>query len=226
MLVLIALSNAISERGFSLMNSTKTKTKASLVNPGLDRKCRTVSLGPTDEDAIAALVDAATVTVFGNTTPARALGAAASNKVRRSKNEKAAASALTAPEIIAGKNNATVADDGSSAQSVTAGVPFPTDKYKADVTIPKLDKTLVGKEVFYLYDDQTGGGYQYHKFNVAEAKQPKRADAAGGVLENPAFKYTLVKGKKWESTKTKLPPHQFGSSAPTRSGTSRSRSRK
>ena len=56
----------------------------------------------------------------------------------------------------------------------------------------------------------TGGGYQYRKFNVAKAKQPKRADAAGGVLENPAFKYTLVKGKKGESIKTKLPPHQFG----------------
>jgi len=73
-----------------------------------------------------------------------------------------------------------------------------------------LDKSLVGKKVLYLYDDKMGGGYKYKAFSVTKGKQPKRADAAGAVLDNPAFKYTLQIGKKGECFTTKLPPHQFG----------------
>ena len=64
-LVLIALSNAISERGFSLMNNFKLKKKARLVSPALDHKCRCVPLGPTSDEGIEALVDAAAVAIFG-----------------------------------------------------------------------------------------------------------------------------------------------------------------
>ena len=209
-LVLIALSNAISERGFSLLNHTKTKKKARLANPGLDCKLRCVSLGPTDEEGIEATVDAATVTIFGKAIPGRAAGAVAANAVRNAKRARLETTAISAAGIISGKKNDAVADDSSAAQSVTAGVVFPSDKYKMDVALPVLDKPPVGKKVLYLYDDKMGGGYKYKAFSVTKGKQPKRADAAGAVLDNPAFKYTLQIGKKGECFTTKLPPHQFG----------------
>ena len=112
--------------------------------------------------------------------------------------------------MIAPKGPAFKFLDYYSAKSWTAGVAFPSDKYKTDVAMQVLDKSLVGKKVFYLYDDKTGGGYKYTVFNVASGKKPKRADAAGDVLQNPAFKYTLQIGKKGESFKIKMPPHQFG----------------
>ena len=210
-LVLIALSNAISERGYSLMNNAKLKKKARLVNPALDHKCRCVSLGPTSDEGIEALVDAAAVAIFGKATPRRAAGAHATHASRNAKKATREATSIGAAGIISGQQNSAVADDGSAAQSVTAGIAFfPSDKYKTDVAMPVLDKSLVGKKAFHLYDDKTGGGYKCTVFNMASGKKPKRADAAGDVLQNPAFKCTLQIGKKGESSKTKLPPHQFG----------------
>ena len=76
--------------------------------------------------------------------------------------------------------------------------------------MPTLDKSLKGSKVFYLFNDQTGGGFKYQKFTVTGAKKPKRADAAGQELKNPMFKYTLAIGSKGESITTKLPAAQYG----------------
>ena len=94
---------------------------------------------------------------------------------------------------------------------MTAGVAFPSDNYKTDVAMPVLDKSLVGKKVLLLVRRQDRRRPQVHGVQRGQSdKQPKRADAAGAVLHNPAFKCTLQIGKKGESSTTKLPPHQFG----------------
>jgi hypothetical protein len=131
-LVLIAFQNAISERGFSLMNNVKTKNKNGL-DKGLDPKCRVVSLGPTDGDAIGALVDHCTPVVFGNATPARAIGAAAKNVKRGKAKEEKGKGRMTAAEVIKGDNNKTVTGDGTDAPTATSVIPFPSDKYQTDI---------------------------------------------------------------------------------------------
>jgi hypothetical protein len=208
-LVLIALSNAISERGFSLMNHVMTKKKARL-DMGLDPKMRVVSLAPSDDDGITSLVDRATCMVFGSATPARAAGAAAANVVRAAKKAKLQHGALSAGKIIAGAKNAGVADDGTSLRTIVSLVPFPVE-YDADVLMPVArDKSLKGQQLLYVYDDNKGDGLQWHKFNVTKAKKPSRVDATGAELTAPLFKFTLQKGKKGVSFKTKLPVEQYG----------------
>ena len=210
-LVLIALQNAIAERGFSLMNHTKTKKKARL-DKGLDPKMRVVSLGPTDEGAITALVDSCTTTVFGKSRPARAIGAAASHKKRREVKEETAKGRMTAADVIKGENNKAVSGDGTEAPTAAseAEVAFPEDKYKTDVPMPTLDKTLKGKKILYLFDDQDGNGLKYKPFTVKSAKKPVRADATGVALAAPMFVYKLQRGKSGESFKSKLLPEQYG----------------
>ena len=85
---------------------------------------------------------------------------------------KAESPAERASGIISGTHNAVVADDGSSSQSASARVEFPSG-HKTDVPMPTLDKSLKGSKVFYLFNDQTGGGFKYQKFTVAGAKKPK-----------------------------------------------------
>ena len=208
-LVLIALQNAISERGFSLMNNTKIKNKNGL-NQGLDPKCRVVSLGPTDDDAIGALVDHCTPVVFGNARPARALGAAAANRKRTETNEAKGKGKMTAAEVIRGDNNVAVTGDGTEAPTATSDISFPSDKYQTDITVPVLDKTLKGKKVLCLFDDQDGKGLQFKPFNVKGAKRPERADATGVALEAPMFVFKLQRGESGESFKSKLLPEQYG----------------
>ena len=208
-LVLIALSNAISERGFSMMNNIKTKKKARL-DQGLDPKARTVALGPNDHDAITKLVDAATVDMFGSASPNKAKGARASHEVRRAKKQKAAASATSAADVIAGANNGAVSGDGTSSQTVASqSQPFPSGVYETAVAMPALDASLVNKKVLYLYGDAKGS-LAWQTFNVTAAKRPKRAGAYGDELTAPKYKFTLTIGKKGESITTKLPAKQYG----------------
>ena len=123
---------------------------------------RVVSLGPTDEDAITALVDSCTTTVFGKSRPARAIGAAAANSKRREVKEEKAKGKMPAADVIKGANNKAVSGDGTeaptAASEVVYKVAFPEDKYKTDVPMPTLDRALKGKKILYLFDDQDGNG--------------------------------------------------------------------
>lgn len=207
-LVIIALGNAISERGFSLMNHIKTKKKASL-DKGLDPKMRVVCLGPTDEAGITKLVDEATVTVFGRASPGRSQGAAVANDVRRAKKaKKDEAAAGSSSATIKAEGNAKVTRGGSTTQKLSSAT-FPRE-YRADVPMPPLDKSLKGKDVFYLIDDNTGSGYKFHRYTVAKAKKPSRVGADGNDLAGVKFRFALQKGKKGESFKTCLPAEQYG----------------
>jgi hypothetical protein len=214
-LVIIALGNAISERGFSLMNHIKTKKKASL-DKGLDPKMRVVCLGPTDEAGITKLVDEATVTVFGRACPGRSQGAAVANDVRRAKKaKKDEAAAGSSSATIKAEGNAKVTRGGSTTQKLSSAT-FPRE-YRADVPMPPLDKSLKGKDVFYLIDGNTGSGYKFHRYTVAKAKKPSRVGADGNDLAGVKFRFTLQKGKKGESFKTLA--FQLSSTVPRRSGT-------
>ena len=158
---------------------------------GLDPKCRVMSLGPTDDDAIGGLVDHCTPVVFGNARPARALGAAAANKKRTETNEAKGKGKMTAAdrEVIRGENNVAVTGDGTEAPTATSETPFPSsDKYQFGIAVPVLDKTLKGKKTLYLlFGDQDDRGLQYKPFNVKDAKRPERAGANGVALEAPMF---------------------------------------
>ena len=79
-------------------------------------------------------------------SPSRALGAAAANKKRTETNEAKGKGKMTAAEVIRGDNDVTVTDDGTEAPTATSDIPFPSDKYQADITVPVLDKTLKGKK--------------------------------------------------------------------------------
>jgi len=167
-LVILAMSNAISERGFSAMNNAKTKKKGRL-SKGLDPKLRVVFLGPSDDSGIEKLVDAATAKVFGGAVKGRAVGARAANLVRSEKKEKKKErSGATSDSVINGKLNSPLADDGSASQ-ISPSATFPSDKYATDVAMPELDSTMKGRKVFYVVDDGKGG-YKFQKFNVTKDK--------------------------------------------------------
>ena len=96
------------------------------------------------------------------------------------------------------------------APTAASEVAFPEDKYKTDVPMPTLDKTLKGKKILHLFDDQDGNGLKYEPFNVKSAKKPVRADATGVALAAPMFVCKLQRGTSGESFKSKLLPEQYG----------------
>ena len=206
-LVILAMSNAISERGFSAMNNAKTKKKGRL-SKGLDPKLRVVFLGPSNDSEIEKLADAATAKVFGGAVKGRAVGARAANLVRSEKKEKKKErSGATSDFVINGKRNAPLADDGSASQ-ISPSATFPSDKYATDVAMPELDSTMKGRKVFYVVDDGKGG-CKFQKFNVTKVARPARTGADGEKLVT-ACVFTLAVGKKGESITTKLPPKHYG----------------
>jgi hypothetical protein len=155
-----------------------------------DAKLRAVKLGPTDSDEISALADRAIPVVFAKAVPARAAGAVAANVVRVKKREAAAATAMTASEFISGSDNSRLDRDGSAASAAAALAPFPVDKYKANLSMPVINASLLGSQIMYLMDLQDGNGLQFVQCKVTKAK-PKKFNDASGVSRVGGFKYVL-----------------------------------
>lgn len=130
----------------------------------------------------------------------------ATNEVRRKKTAKKAKEKLSAAAIIAGHDNAAV--DGA-APTMNSQVPFPTNKYRTGLPMPTRDESLVGTKLLHLCNEGKGG-VKWVELKVAKAQRPTRADATGKALTAPAWRFTLSKGKKGFSFKTKLHKKQYG----------------
>ena len=135
---------------------------------------------------------------------------AAANKKRTETNEAKRKGKMTAVDVIRGDSNMAATGDGTEALTATSDIPFPSDKYQTDITVPALDRALKGKKIMCLFDDQDGKGLQYKPFNMKGTKRSERADATGVALEAPMFGFKLQCGESGESFKSKLLPEQYG----------------
>ena len=145
-LVMLPLANAVSEGGLSLQSCVKTDKRNRMhVDTTLGAKIRCAELGPTDGKEIGMLVDRAVPLVFSGAMPNRSAGAHAANAVQMLAKAQRSKAAPSAQSIIAGDGGTAHQDDGTSASTAANLAPFPFDKYEANLTMPALDRALVGK---------------------------------------------------------------------------------
>jgi hypothetical protein len=195
---LLPLSNAVSERGFSFLGNIKSDEKSRMSFLKADARLRCAMLGPemSDHSAVRVLVAKATAIVFKNAVPERASGGRASGVSKRRK--RAGAKHLDAAAAISGTPHAEVPGDGSA--SPPQRPPFPTG-YNARAEVPlggKLGPKLrLHSQIFYLYDDNKGGGLSWHKFNI-NATKVKSVHGADGASRNLRQMHRVMKGTKGE----------------------------